>query len=163
MVPQTRSTDSHGLRYVRDRDESTSKSLKTGNSKASLTLLRRSKISKPTTGCQKAEIKANQINDDAPEVVRSSPINQGKRSKPGLDTSLPPIFELSDIFDDIGGHAIQLGFKAYLHHMGSRKLRVVTMCSGTESPLLALEMISDGKSAMYCHWKAKLTSHRSQA
>jgi hypothetical protein len=92
-----------------------------------------------------AESMTIETRSDVPEIVRSEAINGGRRSKLGLDTRLPPMFKLSDIFDDIGEHAIQLGLKGYLHHMGSRKLRVVTMCSGTESPLLAIEMISNGK------------------
>lgn len=84
---------------------------------------------------------------EIPEIVRSREPND-KRAK-GLDTRLPPISDLSDIFDDISRRAIELGFKEYLSHMKSRKLRVVTMCSGTESPLLALEMIADGKPEMW--------------
>ncbi|KAJ9242829.1 hypothetical protein DTO271D3_569 [Paecilomyces variotii] len=79
---------------------------------------------------------------DIPEIVRSRiPMDI---SQSGLDPTLPPIHNLKDIFDDITRRAIQLGLVDFLTYMGSRKLRVVTMCSGTESPLLALEMV--GKS-----------------
>lgn len=79
---------------------------------------------------------------DIPEIVRSRiPVDI---SQNGLDPTLPPIHSLKDIFDDITRRAMELGFAEFLSHLGSRKLRVVTMCSGTESPLLALEMV--GKS-----------------
>lgn len=82
---------------------------------------------------------------DIPEIVRSRiPMDI---SQSGLDPTLPPIHNLKDIFDDITRRAIQLGLVDFLTYMGSRKLRVVTMCSGTESPLLALEMV--GKSTYY--------------
>jgi hypothetical protein len=54
---------------------------------------------------------------------------------------LPPISNLSTIFDDILARVIPYVEKL----MGAgkhRKLRVATMCSGTESPLLALDMFS---------------------
>jgi hypothetical protein len=84
---------------------------------------------------------------EIPEIVRSREPTGGRRSRPALDRHLPPISDLTEIFDDIGRRAIELGFNAYLGHMKSRRLRVVTMCSGTESPLLALEKIADGKPA----------------
>jgi hypothetical protein len=85
---------------------------------------------------------------EIPEIVRSREPTGGRRSRPALDRRLPPISDLTEIFDDIGRRAIELGFNAYLGHMKSRRLRVVTMCSGTESPLLALEKIADGKPEM---------------
>ena len=80
-----------------------------------------------------------------PEVLRGKYSTvPGKRPKPGLDRSLPPISKIEDIFDDMVTTADRLGFGRFLQHIGSRDLRVATMCSGTESPLLALEMIVDG-------------------
>jgi hypothetical protein len=80
-----------------------------------------------------------------PEVLRGKYSTiPGRRPKPGLDRNLPPISKIGDIFDDMVATAEQLGFDQFLQHIGSRDLRVATMCSGTESPLLALEMIVDG-------------------
>lgn len=81
------------------------------------------------------------VSADPPEVLRT---NYPAVNRKSLDLDLPPIYNLKDIFDDICRKAVNLGFENVLRHLGSRKLRVVTMCSGTESPLLALEMISDG-------------------
>ena len=56
------------------------------------------------------------------------------------DSSLPPISRLPDIFLDIVSRLSEV--KALAEHIKGRKLRVATMCSGTESPLLALNLIS---------------------
>ena len=56
------------------------------------------------------------------------------------DSSLPPISRLPDIFRDIVSRLPEV--KTLAEHIKGRKLRVATMCSGTESPLLALNLIS---------------------
>jgi hypothetical protein len=56
------------------------------------------------------------------------------------DSSLPPISRLPDIFLDIISRLSEV--KSLAEHIKGRKLRVATMCSGTESPLLALNLIS---------------------
>ncbi|KAK5119245.1 hypothetical protein LTR85_007859 [Meristemomyces frigidus] len=61
----------------------------------------------------------------------------------GLDPALPPLHEIDDIFCDITQRALVLGLDKALEHLRSRPLRVATMCSGTESPLLALQMVHD--------------------
>lgn len=67
------------------------------------------------------------------------PKGQGK----GLESSLPPLSAVNDIFLAITERALSLGFSTAVDHLKSRPLRVATMCSGTESPLLALEMVHD--------------------
>lgn len=52
---------------------------------------------------------------------------------------LPPIHEIPDIFSDLVSRIPKIKDVAEL--VIGRKLRVATMCSGTESPLLALELI----------------------
>lgn len=64
------------------------------------------------------------------------------RSK-GLATHPPPISDCEDIFMDITKKSIASGLLKVLHHLGSQSLRVATMCSGTESPVLALELVAD--------------------
>ncbi|EDN07154.1 predicted protein [Histoplasma mississippiense (nom. inval.)] len=77
-----------------------------------------------------------------PEILRGKYHSlPGKKPKPGLDFNLPPISKIEDIFDDISINAERNGFNNFLDHIGSRDLRVATMCSGTEAPLLALEMV----------------------
>ncbi|KAI6113021.1 hypothetical protein F5141DRAFT_1195546 [Pisolithus sp. B1] len=54
-------------------------------------------------------------------------------------SSLPPIHDIPAMFADLVSRVPQL--KGVTEHIQGRKLRVATMCSGTESPLLALDMI----------------------
>lgn len=53
--------------------------------------------------------------------------------------------QLSDIYQDMTRRAMELGLGDVIEHLGGRALRVVTVCSGTESPLLALEMVQKSK------------------
>jgi hypothetical protein len=73
------------------------------------------------------------------------------KSRPAIDRSLSPLHNIKEIFDDIAEKADSLGFGNVLSHLGSRKLRVATMCSGTESPLLALKMFGDSTFKNYGH------------
>jgi hypothetical protein len=82
---------------------------------------------------------------DIPELQRVDFMSNKKLWKAGLDATLPPIEALDEIFDDITRRAAEMGFLNFITHLRSRKLRVVTMCSGTESPLLAMEMIGKSK------------------
>lgn len=54
-------------------------------------------------------------------------------------SDLPPISDIPFIFDDLVSRIPEI--KEVAEHVHGRKLRVATMCSGTESPLLALELI----------------------
>ncbi|KAF2711037.1 hypothetical protein K504DRAFT_532750 [Pleomassaria siparia CBS 279.74] len=66
----------------------------------------------------------------------------------GYKDSLPPISDIYDVFDDMvqkldkSPRLARMGLKDAFAHIGSRKLRIGTMCSGTESPILALRLIS---------------------
>jgi hypothetical protein len=70
----------------------------------------------------------------------------------GLDLTLPPIHNLQEIFEDMvlnGLHDSKSHqLPAFLEHIQGRQLRVGTMCSGTECPVLALELINDGQSSL---------------
>ena len=63
------------------------------------------------------------------------------------DSSLPPISRLPDIFLDIVSRLSEVTTLA--EHIKGRTLRVATMCSGTESPLLALNLISRAMTEKY--------------
>ncbi|WEW57992.1 hypothetical protein PRK78_003459 [Emydomyces testavorans] len=100
----------------------------------------------------KADTKAEQISDNVkndiatmpPEILRGIyTIMPSPRPKRGLDQTLPPMSKIEEIFDDLVIRAEDNGFDKFLQRVGSRELRVATMCSGTEAPLLALEMIVD--------------------
>ncbi|PLN84907.1 putative C-5 cytosine-specific DNA methylase [Aspergillus taichungensis] len=79
---------------------------------------------------------------EVPELIRSvMPAIVIRQPRTQLATHLPPLYKLDDIYKDITANALGLGLEAVLRHLGGRALRVATMCSGTESPLLALELV----------------------
>lgn len=85
--------------------------------------------------------------DEIPELRRGCTIPRGRY----LASDLPPLHTLTEIFADMASNALKMGFEHVLSRLGSRPLRVATMCSGTEAPLLALELIQTGKcSAVSC-------------
>jgi hypothetical protein len=55
-------------------------------------------------------------------------------------SDLPPMSSIPKMFDDLVSRASRLS--GLVDRLNGRKLRVATMCSGTESPLLALRMIT---------------------
>jgi hypothetical protein len=61
-----------------------------------------------------------------------------KKSKFGLDTTLPPISDVREMFEDmvarLGPHALK---------ESPVKLNVATLCSGTDAPIFALGLIQD--------------------
>lgn len=96
----------------------------------------------------------NEDDDDDEEQINIAE-NQ-KQGTPvrsnGLDTSLPPLYNLSDIFEDIAMRRLSLpggelrNVLGFLNPKGGpiRELRIATMCSGTECPLLALDLLNQG-------------------
>ncbi len=78
-----------------------------------------------------------------PDRKRKAPPRTDQAAARGVDLSLPPLSDIEEIFQDITEKALQNGFGEVIKHLGGRSLRVVTMCSGTESPLLALQLISE--------------------
>lgn len=83
--------------------------------------------------------------NDIPELVRSRPYFGPRKPRTQLAQHLPPLWNLSDIFKSLTNRAIELNLDDVLSHLGYRRLHVVTVCSGTESPLLALEMVRESK------------------
>lgn len=102
-------------------------------------------------------VKALEVTDSSEQQTKSRPkktkvnmknLNIGM--KKNLNETLPPLSDITSIFDHMVGKGFQTlqtaqkyNLEDVCKHLGSRPLRVATMCSGTESPLLALDMISD--------------------
>jgi hypothetical protein len=57
---------------------------------------------------------------------------------------LPPMTGLQDMFSDMANNALALGLADALEIFKGRSIKIATMCSGTEAPILALGMISEG-------------------
>lgn len=71
---------------------------------------------------------------DAPQVTLKA-----NNKLPPDQSDLPPINDIPTIFSDLVDRIPQI--KGVVERVQGRKLRVATMCSGTESPLLALDLI----------------------
>jgi hypothetical protein len=69
---------------------------------------------------------------------------QGK----GIDLNLPPLNNIHDITLDMASRAIELGLGDVLRKLAGVRINVATMCSGTESPLLFLELLSEALNGM---------------
>jgi hypothetical protein len=125
------------------------RSSKGGSSKksASKPTATRTKGHKPSSGSSEPkersiqEAKDNKGDDSCHEGPH--PKKQGKAK--GLETKLPPMSHIKSIFADLAGKAMAAGFSEVLRVLGIRPLNVATMCSGTESPILALRCVQECK------------------
>lgn len=91
-----------------------------------------------------ADIPEGQVDLYIENVDKSKPVPKpcGIDIKPvPQDDELPPMSNLENIFHDILNR-VPGQLKKFMGPQKYRKLRVATMCSGTESPLLALAMFA---------------------
>ncbi|TFK39834.1 hypothetical protein BDQ12DRAFT_513516 [Crucibulum laeve] len=86
---------------------------------------------------------SSDVDMDVPKKLKKA---SGKSNAPDAST-LPPIHDIPAIFSDLVGRIPKI--KDVAEKVQGRKLRVATMCSGTESPLLALELIQQSISEHY--------------
>lgn len=77
----------------------------------------------------------------APEIVKSLALGRTKRLRGGIDFNLPPMNSIDEMFEDICERASDLGLEGLLARLNGRPIRVGTMCSGTECPLMAFDLI----------------------
>jgi chemotaxis protein histidine kinase CheA len=96
----------------------------------------KSKMASKNTKAGKKPKAKNSDDEDASDA--DSPITKQQSGK-SIAYDLPPMHDLPTIFSDLVGHIPQI--KKVAERIQGRKLRVATMCSGTESPLLALDLI----------------------
>ena len=66
------------------------------------------------------------------------------RKPPGVHQELAPLSQLGDIYEDMAKRALEAGLGNVLDQLDGRPIKVATLCSGTESPLLALDEIGSG-------------------
>ena len=63
-----------------------------------------------------------------------------------IEMRLPPMHDFEEIFADLATKAKDKGLSDALTHLNGRKLRIGTMCSGTDCPIIAARLIAK-------HWK----------
>ena len=79
--------------------------------------------------------------DDVSEADAGDADEEQTKGSNAIDNSvLPPIHDTPAIFSDLVSHIPEI--KGVAEHLKGRKMRVATMCSGTESPLLAFNLIT---------------------
>ena len=97
----------------------------------------------PVEGAEEtAVLKTKQPKRDTHVVELPYPKNGGR-----IDEYAEQLSDVQDIFDHLTARACELGFDTALNILDERVINVATMCSGTESPLLALKMIACSKSS----------------
>lgn len=106
-------------------------------------------VVKASRASKKGKKRAKDEDADADEEdVDSDDDDEPSRGKSGKSrasalapdaSDLPPIHSISAMFADLVSRIPKI--KGVVEHVAGRKLRVATMCSGTESPLLALDLI----------------------
>ena len=78
-------------------------------------------------------------------IEDDTPTSSGKWT--GLDYAKAPISDMSEIFENIVAACVDedgpCKLATCLHELQGRTLRIGTMCSGTESPIIALKMINE--------------------
>ncbi|KAG9759526.1 hypothetical protein KCU73_g3347, partial [Aureobasidium melanogenum] len=97
-----------------------------------------------------ADSSSKQQSKSRPKKTKVNMKNLNLGMKKDVNRTLPPLSDITSIFDHMVGKGLQTLQSAHKYnledvckHVGSRPLKVATMCSGTESPLLAWDMISD--------------------
>lgn len=90
-------------------------------------------------GGKQKPVQQDDDDTDIEETSQTSDVEMDEGSKLSEADSLPPIHDISQIFSDLLLHTPQI--KPVAEYLQGRNMRVATMCSGTESPLLALELI----------------------
>lgn len=96
--------------------------------------------------------KIDHMEDDEPIEPSKKPHKQQKktvdssqrREGKGINLNLPPLDDINSIFADMASNAMKLGLSKALENLGDRPINIATMCSGTESPLLAIDLLSKG-------------------
>ena len=125
--------------------------------------------SKPTSADDKNGPESNESDTNMSDIDGSPVREYRKKSTPselpakpkankGIDLSLPPLFKIEDIVEDMLDRAMALGFENVFEGMGGRALNIATMCSGTEAPLLGLRLLSEGTDPCTPHMKLIMDS-----
>lgn len=95
----------------------------------------------------------NEISINAAADENSNDININKYSK--------PITDIKDIFWDIVKRALRTGkadgLEHFIKYLKNKPIHIATICSGTESPIIAIMLIKQGKLAF--HNKQSGTNH----
>lgn len=82
-------------------------------------------------------------NLDVAHAAEDTSREPAKGSRGGIDTSLPPLSDVRQMFEDLVARIDPVSLKN-----SPFKLNVATLCSGTDAPIFALNLIQDAMQAM---------------
>ncbi|KAI0831805.1 hypothetical protein BC628DRAFT_1311075 [Trametes gibbosa] len=120
-----------------------SKASRTKGQKAITSFFGKPKTSGGSSKPVETESEDDKSDEDPADVVDADDAEDGDgdvgKGANVENSELPPIFQIPAIFSDLVSRIPQI--KNVAEHLKGRKMRVATMCSGTESPLLALGLI----------------------
>lgn len=71
--------------------------------------------------------------------------NDRYKCQDGIARKSAPLHTVNQMFDHMTDKALTLGFNAALEFLSNVPLRICTMCSGTEAPVLSCDMIKQRK------------------
>ena len=113
----------------------------TTRSKSTLKAQGKTQVATSKTSTKKASGTAKKTRKAAPKSGGAGP-----RRKFQIDMSLPPLSDLNEIFHDLISRAWEiLPAEEALQDLSRKEVHVATMCSGTESPLLAMYRMQNSK------------------
>ncbi|RYP62682.1 hypothetical protein DL771_009623 [Monosporascus sp. 5C6A] len=121
-------TDSHDSAYPQEEQR---KRQKPSAQRSTTAQQERTTLQNATTQAEQSEVEDAQIDDDG---------GDGPSERNGLDRSKPPIANVEEAFRDLVENVANQPLND-LAAAGGFKIRVATMCSGTDSPIFALELI----------------------
>jgi len=95
---------------------------------------------------------SGEVSDDEPDAVSDTEKDDkvkkadNYKHRSGIRKDLDPLYTLDEIFEDMTTEILKHNFSQFLTHLNGRALNMATMCSGTESPVIALSQVGLGKS-----------------
>ena len=113
---------------------------------AGLIPFRRKYVDKDARLAATKDLIAKRKESNGSQAISGRSSNGQKKSgyKTKIAESLPPISKVPDMFHDMVGNALLNGFGTAVEMLLGKTLKVATMCSGTESPMLAITEIRRG-------------------
>lgn len=100
----------------------------------------KAKAAQTTTEDEEPDEEEEEEEDEEMEAGNTTTSAKKKKTGRPDQSDLPPLTDIPSIFADLVNRIPD--FVAFANAFKGRKLRVATMCSGTESPLLALGLIT---------------------
>ncbi|KAJ9651492.1 hypothetical protein H2198_009220 [Neophaeococcomyces mojaviensis] len=84
-----------------------------------------------------------ELDKDTNQSIHQNADEDKQQRNSFLEDTKPPLSSIEKIFDDIANKAIELGFLEACMPFQKQGLQLITMCSGTESPVIALQLLQD--------------------